>query len=209
MTMIRLSSTIATSRSDDLDAGLVWIGNPEPCRVVGRHTRPNGIHHPGHPGRLFSFGATMKEIELSKGKIAIVDEEDFDHINQWKWSYATAGYAVRRINGIKYVLMHREILECTDGKQHVDHINGNRLDNRRSNLRWATPQQNLFNQKRNCKNTSGFKGVTWSKSKNKFVAQIHHNSKGIFLGHFTDPKDAHEAYCEAAKRLFGEFARFE
>ena len=90
----------------------------------------------------------------------------------------------------------------------VDHRNHNKLDNRRENIRIATPAQNLANSK--ARGTSGFKGVSvTSDVKGKpYQAKIKSNGKTQYLGHFSTPEEAHEAYCVAATKAHGEFARF-
>ncbi|MGJ4857070.1 HNH endonuclease [Labrys sp. La1] len=89
----------------------------------------------------------------------------------------------------------------------VDHINGNTFDNRICNLRVATRALNIANSKLSKKNTSGYKGVSYSKSRNKWQSYITVARKHIFLGNYDCPTKAHAAYFEAAKRYFGEFAR--
>jgi hypothetical protein len=110
----------------------------------------------------------------------------------------------------KTVAAHRMAFLYMTGNipKYIDHINGNKSDNRWENLRAATQSQNMGNSALNKSNTSGFKGVTFSKRRKKFVAQIMKNGKGKFLGHFSNPEDAHAAYCKAALELHGEFANF-
>lgn len=93
--------------------------------------------------------------------------------------------------------------EMPDGE--IDHINGIGNDNRIANLRLAQRSENAANQGKRSSNTTGFKGVSWSLSRKKFVAQITVNKKNKFLGHFSNPSDAHAAYTRAAKEFFGEF----
>ena len=88
----------------------------------------------------------------------------------------------------------------------VDHINGVKDDNRWLNLRQATGSQNMSNQGRPITNTSGFKGVSWKKRDKKWKAQIMHMNRAIYLGYFTTPEAAHQAYVEAAEKLHGNFA---
>lgn len=149
----------------------------------------------------------MKQINLTQGSYAIVDDKDFERVNQYKWCY-DGGYAHRKIkkNGkdIK-IYMHRFIMGVE--KQEVDHINGVGLDNRNQNLRIATHRQNLINTKKRIDNTSGFKGVSYSKYHKKYRAYIRPYGKQIFLGYFNNPQDAHLAYGKKAKEIFGEFAR--
>ncbi len=140
------------------------------------------------------------EIALTQGKVALVDPEDYEWLSKFKW-YAhkesnTLFYAVRKENTIR---MHRVIIRACKG-QEVDHINGNALDNRKSNLRIATHSQNMAN----CHKVwakSGFRGVTWQKSGKKWQAQL----ASKYLGVFNTPEEAHERWKVAAKEAFGEF----
>ncbi len=91
----------------------------------------------------------------------------------------------------------------------VDHINGDTLDNRRANLRVCTMAQNVRNRKKPRTNTSGYKGVHWMPRHKKWMAKITCAGKHIFLGLFDDPAEAHAAYCAAAKKYHGDFARFD
>jgi hypothetical protein len=159
----------------------------------------------------------MKSIKLTQGKEAIVDNEHFDELNQYKWSCDSHGYAVRFTTiqsqnkklGIKQkrktILMHKVINNTPDGF-HTDHINGNTLDNRKDNLRTATASQNQGNTNKRVNNTSGFKGVSWSKRANKWVAQIRCNNQQLYLGLFDNLQEAAIAYNNKALELFGEFA---
>jgi HNH endonuclease/AP2 domain len=91
----------------------------------------------------------------------------------------------------------------------LDHINRNRSDNRFSNLRLATSRQNKVNGPKLSTNTSGFKGVSFNKQRNKWIAQIKVPGKNLALGYFLTPEEAHAVYCEIAKELHGQFARFK
>lgn len=152
----------------------------------------------------------MKTIALSKGFSTIVDDEDFDFLNQFKWSYHHSGYAVRMevVKGFKRktLLMHRVINKTPEGL-FTDHVNGNGLDNRKCNLRNATPTQNQRNKSICKNNTSGFKGVSWHKNRNKWSCTIRIGVKKIYLGYFNTKEDAAEAYNLAAEKYHGEFRR--
>lgn len=147
----------------------------------------------------------MKEIPLTQGKVALVDDADYEMINQWKWYYSH-GYAVRNLwlNGGKRqrIHMHRLLADAPADKL-VDHINRNPLDNRRGNLRLCTNGQNLMNGKVPSTNKSGYRGVNMNQG--KWVARIKINGKAIHLGVFTDKRDAARAYQAKARELFGEF----
>ena len=160
----------------------------------------------------------MREIKLSKGYIAVVDEDDYEWLIKHKWCSSSGHktvYAVRgEATGVKYkrkiVMMHRQILGTAPfaGAQ-VDHINGNGLDNRRTNLRWVTHKQNRRNEpKRRIKCTSSYKGVALvSGCKNpKWRAQIKVDGVQKFLGHFNEEIEAARAYNAAAMEYYGEFA---
>lgn len=92
---------------------------------------------------------------------------------------------------------------------HIDHKNNDRDDNRIENLRECNTSQNLANQRLGSRNKSGFKGVSWSTTSKKWYASIKVMGKSRNLGCYDDPEDAHAAYCEAAKKHFGEFAKTE
>lgn len=149
----------------------------------------------------------MKKIFLSQGKFALVDNRDFNWLNQWRWHYLSVGYAARRVYpGRKYIYMHRLIMGESDHDREIDHINRNGLDNRRSNLRVVNRSFNMANTGLRSTNTSGAKGVYWDKSRDKWTAEITVNYKKKYLGRFNDKNDAALAYDVAAKRYFGQSA---
>ena len=150
----------------------------------------------------------MKEILLTKGKKAIVDDSDYERISQFKWCYSPTGYAVRRAPLEPYALLylHRVLLEAKDG-EYIDHINGDRLDNRKGNLRKCSMSENLMNRGKQKNNGSGYKGVSLDKSRNKWRAQIQKNRRNIGLGRFDSKEDAARAYDTAAAELHADFAR--
>jgi hypothetical protein len=154
----------------------------------------------------------MKTITLTRDKVAIVDDEDYRRVAQYKWLAlevkAGVFYAARsvRVKGgkSKWLLMHR-LLGRDELAEEVDHWNGDTLDNRRENLRPCTHKQNRGNMRSRSK--SGFKGVTWHKRQGRWMAQIGINYTVRFLGYFDDPAAAARAYDVAARIHFGEFAR--
>lgn len=164
----------------------------------------------------------MKEIRLSCGKVCLVDDENYEELSKLKWSSSGYGYARTALYtpGIfnksgwlkqRVVKMHRMIMNAKE-KEHVDHINGNPLDNRKENLRVCTACQNLANQKLRKDSTTGYKGVCASKVKiNPWRAYVNKKidgkSKQHHLGFFKTKEEAALAYNEKAKELFGEFAR--
>ena len=155
----------------------------------------------------------MKKIPLTQGKIALVDDEDYDFLMQWKWHYIKCrdpGYAARyRKNGEsgtqQKILMHRFLMGTPPGME-IDHRDNNGLNNQRYNLRRATSSQNRRNSELRVDNKSGYKGVTRTASKKKWRVYIKINGKQKWLGSFISKKDAAKAYNIAAKELFGEFA---
>ncbi len=151
----------------------------------------------------------MKEIKLTQGKLAIVDDEDYEYLNKYKWGFhrtKTNNYAISSHRGID-LKMHRLILGLTKGdKKEVDHINRNGLDNRKENLRLCTRQQNCYNRQPQHGRTSKYKGVSWFAESKKWRALIMNNGILIHLGLFENEIDAVRVYDKAAKELFGEFA---
>lgn len=152
----------------------------------------------------------MRELALKNGGFTLVDDEDFEYLSQYSWIKHARGYVIRRANRTTMIWMHREIKGLpSDDKRMIDHINGNRLDNRRENLRIATKSQNCHNQGIQRTSTSGYKGVTWHSGRrvNKWIAQISLNGRRIYLGCFDDIHVAAHEYNKAAIKYHGEFAR--
>jgi hypothetical protein len=128
----------------------------------------------------------MKEIPLTKGKVAVIDDEDYERVAALKWTYGGGGYAHRRGN----VYLHRFILgEVPDGMV-VDHINRDKLDNRRANLRITTQSVNVFNTPLRKDNKSGVKGICWNKQYRRWQVEAKLNKERFPLGYFVDLKDA-------------------
>lgn len=157
----------------------------------------------------------MIEIPLTKGQVALIDDADFDLVSKHKWHAKTsrntyyAQTSTRLPDGRKGKLkMHRLLLGLTDRSVHVDHIDGNGLNNQRSNLRTCTGSENMRNRGAASHNKSGFKGVTWHKKGGHWRATIRLNGKYTHLGYFDTPAEAHAAYCKAADELHGEFANY-
>lgn len=155
----------------------------------------------------------MREIPLSKGYTAIVDDADYNFLSQFKWKAEVRGgnvYATRNIvhNGkFNVIRMHRVILNPPAGAK-TDHINGNGLDNRRENLRIATSAQNNCNKPARQSSTSSFKGVCFNPHYIlPWRAEISANGIRHILGGFSTELEAAAAYNEMALKLHGEFAR--
>ena len=150
----------------------------------------------------------MKKIKLTQGKFALVDDEYYPWLNRHKWTYNSTGYAYcsRKIGPKKYqmILLHRLICDIWDERQ-VDHINGNRLDNRQCNLREASFLTNSWNRRKNRKKI-GFRGVYKSKF-NTWRAII--TVKGIthYLGSYVTAEEASKVYKKAAVKYYDRFAR--
>ena len=119
-----------------------------------------------------------------------------------------SGHIKTLINRKPY-LVHRIVFMMHHGylPEYLDHIDGDPANNKIENLRPATYSQNNLNRGKHKRNTSGFKGVTWVKTENRYSARIAINGKRLFLGYFDDPKKAHKAYCEAAKEYEPNFVR--
>lgn len=146
------------------------------------------------------------EINITKGFKAIIDDSDFDLVSKYRWYYSN-GYAKTDIGGRKNkkrIYMHRLIMG-NPIKKEVDHINNERLDNRKSNLRVVTKLQNSFNS-RPKGGTSKFKGVSWHTMAGKWMAQIQFNGKNIYLGLYGDENKAALVYQNIAKELQGQYA---
>ena len=158
-----------------------------------------------------------KLLPLSQNKFAIVDADDYDRLNQYKWCLSRTrhtNYAMRRTKGKrvkgrrvkrKTIMMHRFIL---DAPRHlvVDHINHNGLDNRKRNLRLCTRAENSRNRRPFNIKGSRYKGVSWDKGRKVFIACIYCNRKNYYLGRFKSEIAAAKAYDRKAVELFGEFA---
>lgn len=157
----------------------------------------------------------MKQIELTQGQFALVDDEDYEHLKQWKWQ-AQKGthtfYAVRTdySKGKKFkrlLYMHCEILGITGNRDiHGDHKDRNGLNNQRSNLRTATTSENNANRISLKNVSSKYKGVGWHKSTNKWCAYIRKENNQFHLGLFNTEIEAAIAYNKKAVELHGEFA---
>ena len=156
----------------------------------------------------------MREIILTQGRVAIVDDEDYERVSKYKWYAMNSGlkrrrverwYAEGSVNGT-YTKLHRFIMGLAKSqKLNVDHINNDSLDCRKENLRLVTRQQNRFNSKTSKK---GYKGVFDSHRKNKrWIALIRFNKKAIYLGHHKTQEEAALAYNSKALELFGEYVR--
>lgn len=157
--------------------------------------------------------AEMKKIQLTQGKVALVDDMDYAWLNRRKWyakQYRCIYYAQRSIGGRrnrKLELMHRVILELHAGdKRQCDHRDGDGLNNRRTNLRICTGMQNIQSSRKRTTGTSKYKGVHWFRRDGKWYSKIQIRGKQRHLGGFESEIDAAKAYDKAALICFGDFA---
>jgi hypothetical protein len=190
----------------------------EPGRCV-RHQPPRCANHPQWPGQLHEVPGVpcrdyqprpaeppgdIRRIPLGCGKYALVDAADYEWLNQWRW-HSINGYAVRCERG-KRIFMHRAIMRAPKGKI-VDHGDGNRCNNYRTNLRICTRQDNVHNAAKRAGSSSRYKGVSFCRRPGKWHAQIKFKGHSIHLGYFGDEAEAARAYDRAAVERFGVFAR--
>lgn len=155
----------------------------------------------------------MKEIKLTQGKIAFVDDDNYEWLNQWKWCAQRNGnnfYAKRQVtvNGKRSTIrMHILIM----GERHIgliiDHKDGNGCNNHMSNLRFCTAQENAMNSRSVNNHSSAYKGVCWHDPAKKWMVRIRINGQSIHLGLFESELDSAKAYNAAAIKYFGEFAK--
>ena len=150
----------------------------------------------------------MKQIPLANNKgIALVDDEDYDAVAQHSWCNNGYGYAIAQIRG-KSVRMHRWLLGAGDG-QEIDHVNRNKSDNRRSNLRFCTHAENMMNRAEvetgiPSNSTTGLKGVSWRESHGKYSATLWDNGKAVHIGYFSTAEQASRTYKRVSRILKGE-----
>jgi len=175
-----------------------------------RYTPSSAAFQRGHI--TFTDYNAYVEVHTSRGSFTL-DRADWEKVKDWRWNLCKF-----RVDGPTYVTgtprylrkmqrLHRVILGLTPSDPAVDHIDGNPLNNRRSNLRLATVSQNNANCKKRRTNKSGYKGVSFSKERQKWAAYIKYENKTYGLGRFDNVEDAARAYDRAAKEKFKEFAQ--
>jgi hypothetical protein len=158
----------------------------------------------------------VKMYNVLASKRALVDDEDFERVNALKWRESDKGYVVRTmhtpmIGGKRKTTitsMHRFVMGA-EGSSEVDHINGNPLDNRKSNLRFCSHQENLMNKRNLLPNKAGLQGVSYRHDlKKPWGAKIGLHGRTILIGYFSTKEAAHEAYKAASLKYFREFSPF-
>jgi AP2 domain len=158
----------------------------------------------------------MKEVQLSKGHVALIDDEDLERVLKFKWHahvdsknekvYAARSYYRKKGKEKQPSSMHRFLLGELNPKILIDHEDGDGLNNQKHNLRRSTPQLNQANKNIQRDNISGYKGVTWDKVAKKWTASIGVDMKKLWIGRFSDKEIAAKAYDKAAIKHFGIFA---
>ena len=167
------------------------------------------------PWNLFYIEVVIKVYKVSadnnymigytaNGVAFLFDIGDYEVVKRYRWHLSKRGYITTKIHR-RNVPLHQLLIESEKGFD-IDHISRNKLDNRRSNFRVCTHQQNSFNQKIRNTNTTGFMGVSLMKRTGMYEAYIHHNRKKHYLGLYSTALEAAKTRDNAAMRLFGEYA---
>lgn len=175
------------------------------CRVCGKIKNTESVkrHYADRRPKLTNIVTPKGSRAIpvgANGMYALVDEDDYDFLAKYNWTHDGYGYAKNRELGY----MHRYILSTPDGK-YTDHMNHDTLDNRKINLRVCSLLENQRN-KRPKNGTSKYKGVSWDKTRKKWVVGIRTNNKSLTIGSYDSEIEAAKAYDKAAKEHFGEFA---
>jgi hypothetical protein len=147
----------------------------------------------------------MRKITLKCGSVILVDNDDYKELVKFKWLKTIHGYASSSLGAGRREYMHRLVLNAKPG-QEIDHINGNKLDNRKENLRVVTRSQNARNMKPHKDGSSKYKGVYWDKTRKSFRVQVCSFGKRYYGGSFKDEKEAGRKYNELAIKIHGEYA---
>jgi len=179
--------------------------------VDGGNLRSGHTASCGHCEKFEDLGDGTSKCTLPNGKYFLFDTEDTEKVKKHKWNVPPSGYVETTVyedGKQKVSRLHRVLLDAAPGT-YVDHINGQRWDNRKKNLRIATNKENIRNQRLSKANTTGYKGVSIDKRRKKkqYAASIAVNGKGIFLGYYSTAIEGALAYDKAAVTYFGEFAK--
>jgi len=151
----------------------------------------------------------MRKVKLKNSdSFAKVGADDFEQVCQYQWNL-NRGYATKTVYSrgkLETLRMHRLVMKAAKGIE-IDHINGDKLDNRKSNLRVVSRHQNSRNRSGWSNSSSKYKGVIWNEASNKWQARIYADGKSRHLGYFSDEKEAAHNYNRAAEYYHGEFAK--
>ena len=163
--------------------------------------------------RKLRYGYAFRRIKLTRGQYAIVDPEDFEQLNQYKWNCTHYGYAMRAVSvgsgkGKKQAAVYMHAAVCPAPKGMItDHINRNPLDNRKANLRPATQKQNVWNRKFAKEGgRSRHNGIRWDKNRQKWQVRLTIDGRRESFGYYADEAEAAKAYDRVARQYRGEFA---
>jgi hypothetical protein len=198
------------------------LGQAAQSLSTGWPHRPMCANHPDEPGlmrptpigttcrnyrpRPATPGGDVRRIPLGGGVYAYVDAADYEWLGRYRWSLFSGGYAARRNKEGKWVLMHREIMQPLEGMV-VDHVDRNKANNCRFNLRVCTPVENQHNRAKRPGTSSRFKGVSYVSRFGKYRVVFQFNGHCFWLGYFDDEVEAARAYDRKAVECCGPFAR--
>lgn len=149
---------------------------------------------------IYTFNDDVAKCTFPDGRFFLIDAIDYEEVSKYLWHIDGNGYVVN----IRIGLLHRFLMDC--GTNIIDHVNRDRLDNRRSNLRICNQRENTMNCTKRKRNTTGYKGVYFDKRRDKYYARLQSYGRTINLGYFNSPVDAAKAYDVAAIKSAGKFA---
>jgi hypothetical protein len=179
-------------------------GHTKSCgHISGENTRNEAAEKAGKNNAVIKNYDNYAEISLN-GIKTLIDKQFIGEVVKYNWLVSKAGYLFRHVNKGETVWLHRFVMGMPSKEKTVDHINHNKLDNRCENLRVCTETENNRNTVLRKDNATGYKGVHFFNG--KYRAKIHVYGKTIQIGIFDTAEKAHEAYVEAARHYFGEFA---
>lgn len=178
-------------------------GDSKSCGCYNREIAAETMHNTMHkPNKYYIDTEThIAHFETNKGEPFIVDEDDVEKVLEYSWYYTRNGYLATKDKQGHHLSLSRHIMNACNSSLDVDHINRDKSDNRKCNLRMCTRTQNNYNRISN--NRVGFKGVT--KNGRKYIAQL----AGKYLGIFSTPEEAHEIWKQEAMKRYGDFFREE